>query len=310
MAKHTRDSLFYEYYDYWISLYKVGSVRPITLDSYWLTYRTLREMAPHLRLRDLNHQTYQELINTYAKTHERVTVKGFHHHLKASIVDGLDEGIIKRDPTRHLVLKGKEPVKKKTKYLSLLELKKLMYRLSLGESINYDWLILLISKTGLRLAEALGLTPNDFDFQQGRLKVTKTWNYKSTRGGFQPTKNKSSVRTITIDPILCDQFKRLTANLGNDCPIFIDPQRRTYVSTINYRLKQLCQQAGIPIISIHGLRHTHASLLMYDGVSISSVAKRLGHANTITTQTTYLHVVQELESKDNQKIMENMIRLS
>lgn len=43
-------------------------------------------------------------------------------------------------------------------------------------------------------------------------------------------------------------------------------------------------KADIPTISIHGLRHTHASLLLYAGVSIASVARRLGHASMTTTQ--------------------------
>ena len=52
------------------------------------------------------------------------------------------------------------------------------------------------------------------------------------------------------------------------------------------------------MISVHGLRHIHASILLYAGVSIASVARRLGHANMTTTQKTYLHVIQELENQD------------
>lgn len=56
------------------------------------------------------------------------------------------------------------------------------------------------------------------------------------------------------------------------------------------------------MISMHGLRHTHASVLFAAGVSIPSVAKRLGHSNTATTQKVYLHVITELERKDNSLI--------
>ncbi|MBC6925202.1 tyrosine-type recombinase/integrase, partial [Ligilactobacillus salivarius] len=52
-----------------------------------------------------------------------------------------------------------------------------------------------------------------------------------------------------------------------------------------------------------GLRHTHASLLLFQGVSVLSVSQRLGHANVTTTQETYLHIIQELETKDNRKIL-------
>ena len=72
------------------------------------------------------------------------------------------------------------------------------------------------------------------------------------------------------------------------------------------RMKVLCEKANIPVISFHALRHTHASILLHAGVSIASIAKRLGHANTTTTQEVYLHIIKELEEKDNDKVMQCM----
>ena len=54
------------------------------------------------------------------------------------------------------------------------------------------------------------------------------------------------------------------------------------------------------------LRHTHASLLLFAGVSIASVARRLGHASMTTTQKTYLHIIQELEHKDVDLVMRTL----
>ena len=78
---------------------------------------------------------------------------------------------------------------------------------------------------------------------------------------------------------------------------------------VNSLLKKHCEQLEIPVISIHGLRHTHASLLLFAGVSVASVAKRLGHADMTTTQQTYLHIIKELENKDNSKIMQHLASL-
>jgi len=60
---------------------------------------------------------------------------------------------------------------------------------------------------------------------------------------------------------------------------------------------------------VHGLRHTHASILLYAGVSIASVARRLGHASMTTTQKTYLHVIQELENQDIDLVMRSLSNL-
>ena len=304
------DKLFTDYYLEWIHMYKEGSVRQVTLDKYYLTNRELQKRWPLMKVNSINHYNYQKLINEYAETHEYLTVKGFHHHCKAAIMDAIEDGLLVKDPTRHLTIKGKRPKTKKIKYLSLLDLKRLVNQLDLKADLNIDWLILLIAKTGIRYAEALGITVKDFDFENHQLQINKTWDYKSKNGKFQETKNNSSVRTISVDPITSEQFQMLTKDLNPDKPIFLQTGKRIYISTINNHLTKYCRKAGVDVISVHGLRHTHASLLIYDGVSIPSVAKRLGHSNTITTQQTYLHIVKELEARDNQKILENMIRLS
>ena len=78
---------------------------------------------------------------------------------------------------------------------------------------------------------------------------------------------------------------------------------KVYNSTVNDVLRRRCKQAQIPVISVHGLRHTHASLLLFAGVSIDSVARRLGHSSMTTTQKTYLHIIHELENKDIDLVM-------
>jgi len=93
-----------------------------------------------------------------------------------------------------------------------------------------------------------------------------------------------------MDWQLAMQFSQLTQGLEADTPIFIK-DTRIFNSTVNNRLKVLCQKAEIPSIMVHSLRHTHASLLIFAGVSIASVARRLGHSSMTTTQETYLHII-------------------
>ncbi|WP_290033916.1 site-specific integrase [Ligilactobacillus cholophilus] len=307
MPRKTKSQYLHEYFKSWVKLYKVGAIRDVTLQKYWVTYRQIKGLEPDLKMGELTRQTYQELLNKYAETHERQTVMDFHHQVKAAILDAYDDGIIKHDPTRRAIIKGKNPKKKKPKFLSEFELKLLLKELNLGDKPSLDWLVLLISKTGLRFAEALGVTPNDFDFEQQTLSITKTWNYKDKKGGFQPTKNKSSIRKIQLDWKLCMQFSGLIRDLDPTKPIFIT--KRIYNSTINYFLEKKCKKADVPVISVHGLRHTHASLLLYAGVSTASVAKRLGHADMTTTQNTYIHIIEELENQDNDKIMRHLAML-
>jgi integrase len=96
--------------------------------------------------------------------------------------------------------------------------------------------------------------------------------------------------------------------LPTDKPIFVN--KKTYNSTVNDILARHCKDTNIPVISVHGLRHTHASLLLFAGVSIASVARRLGHASMTTTQKTYLHIIQELENKDVDLVMRSLSGLN
>ena len=299
--------LFCKYYEQWIRMYKEGAIREVTMKKYEITLVWLQRLVPDLRLSELNLITYQQLLNDYAVYHERQTTMDFHHQLKAAVLDAVDEGFIDRDPTRKAIIKGKAPREKKIKYLNQFELHTLLVHLHLTSEINWDWFIFIIAKTGMRFSEALALTPKDFDFPHQSLIVNKTWDYKGN-GGFLPTKNKSSVRKIQLDWQTIIKFSELIRDLPEDEPIFV--KGPVYNSTVNDRLERYCKDLGIPVISIHGLRHTHASLLLFAGVSIASVARRLGHASMTTTQKTYIHIIQELENRDIDLVMRSMAGLA
>ena len=302
-----KSELFYIYYEKWIHIYKEGAIRDVTMRKYEITLLWLKRLVPNLRLSQLNRISYQQLLNDYAEFHERQTTMDFHHQIKAAILDAVDEGLIDRDPTRKAIIKGRSPRIKKIKYLNQFELHTLLVNLKLTAEINWDWLILIIAKTGMRFSEALALTPKDFDFSHQSLIVDKTWDYKGS-GGFLPTKNRSSVRKIQLDWQTIIKFSELIKGLPDDKPIFVNG--RVFNSTINGILERYCKKLGIPVISIHGLRHTHASLLLFAGVSIASVARRLGHASMTTTQKTYIHIIQEMENRDIDLVMRSMAGLA
>ncbi len=302
-----KSELFHVYYQKWIEIYKEGAVRDITLKKYKITLAWLRKLVPSLRLSELNRIAYQKLLNDYASCHEKQTTMDFHHQVKGAILDAVDEGLIERNPTRKAIIKGQSIRKKKNKYLNQYELHTLLVNLNLSKEINWEWLIFIIAKTGMRFSEALALTPEDFDFTHQVLVVNKTWDYKG-RGGFLPTKNKSSERKIPLDWQTCMKFFVVVKDLPQNQPIFV--KGRVFNSTVNGILSRYCIKLSIPVISIHGLRHTHASLLLYAGVSIASLARRLGHASMTTTQKTYIHIIQELENRDIDLVMRSLSGLA
>lgn len=254
MLKEIKETdLFCEYYAKWITVYKKGAIRKVTMDKYLMTQKWLVKLIPSLKIYEMNRIAYQQLLNDYAEYHERQTTMDFHHQLKGAILDAVDEGLIERDPTRKAIIKGKTPAVKKIKYLNQFELHNLLASLELKDKVNWDYFILLVAKTGMR-------------------------------------------------------FSELIKQLPEDKPIFVDGA--VYNSTVNNILARHCKECNIPVISIHGLRHTHASLLLFTGVSIASVARRLEHSSMTTTQKTYLHIIQELENKDIDLVMRSLSSLS
>lgn len=111
------------------------------------------------------------------------------------------------------------------------------------------------------------------------------------------------MRKIQLDWQTIVQFSELIKDKPENEPLFAKEGESVYNSTVNDLLFRRCKAAQIPVISIHGLRHTHASLLLFAGVTIASVARRLGHASMTTTQKTYLHIIHELENKDIDLVM-------
>lgn len=213
MAKKQKEILFCDYFEEWVEVYKVGAIAKITLAKYYNAAKQLRDICPKLFISDFDRREYQRIINVYAETHEKQTVKDFHHHVKACIKDLFHDGLIDKDPTYRVVIKGAEPTRaKKRKFLQKEELSKLLQSLDTSQ-IGFGWFVMLVAKTGMRYAEALAITPADFDWTAQTISINKTWDYKYNKG-FAKTKTLSSVRTIKIDWQIVGQYTNLNDKNG------------------------------------------------------------------------------------------------
>lgn len=290
------------YYRRWIKVYKQGAVTPITYNKYENTAKHAAELFGDLKLKDLTKLIYQEKLNRFAQTHARRTVSCFHKQLRSCILEALDERIIISDPTRKAVITGVEQPKR-PKTLSYQDWQRLIVNLS--SSKISDMIIYIAAVTGMRYGEVVGLTTEDIDFKHHKISVNKAWDYKY-KTGFMKTKTPSSVREITIDTTTSKRLHTYltTFPASSKRPIFMTPEGHVFVSAeINHDLTDILHHLKVPRITFHGLRHTHASILLYKGVSVLSVSRRLGHSSITTTQSTYLHIIKELETQDQDRII-------
>lgn len=307
------ESLWWEYYVWWCWQYKHKSVRPITFISYRHSANNLRKLRPEMKVKEINRLEYQRLINDFGETKEKQTVMDFNNQLKKSLKDLVYEGILEKDPTYDITINfGVDPIEKPPKWISEEELIKLLEVIDKGYQIDDDnahnkwaWMTYLISTTGLRFAEALGVTAKDFDFETNELSITKSFNYRFHK--LDKTKNRSSVRTVKLDSETAKTFNEIiTFNDFKDDDLLFVQDKKIHNSTMNKYLEEKCKEAGIPRITVHNLRHTHVSILLAKGVNMLYVSKRIGHADTTMTRKIYSHVTDELE-RDSENMIESLL---
>lgn len=295
---------FDEYFEKWINVYK-QHVNDNTRERYKTSLETIKNEFGNKPIQHIKKQDYQMLLNDYAKSRSRATVAKFNSHVRACVKEAIDEGIIKVDFTRNVKLSGLEGKTSAEKHLSYEDsetlIKELHNRL---ESATTYYLLLLALTSGMRFAEIVGLTRNDFDFATNTISISKTWGYtKRMSKGFGLTKNKQSVRVIKMDQKTMSLFKNLFFKTPENLHrlVFYSPYSKYKVisnAAANKLLKNTLTDLGIDPISVHGLRHTHASILLYKKVSIYYVSERLGHGDIETTLGEYSHVIKEMREED------------
>lgn len=314
IVPHFKKEPFDQYFKEWVDVYKTD-IHPITLRRYQHTLQTIIKYFGSKPIQDITKREYQGFLNEFGHGHAKATTRKLNTHIRACVREAIDEGIIRVDFTRDAVVSGDVEAKRpEEKHLNYEESKKVMKEIykRLNDGIAY-YLLLLALTSGMRYAEMVGLTRKDLDFKNNEIKVNKTWDYK-TGTGFTTTKNNSSNRIVKMDSrtmsILKDLLKKTPPNIHG--LIFFSPQSKKTVITnenVNKVLKRLLNELGVNLITLHGMRHTHASVLLYQKISIYYVSERLGHSDIDTTLRHYSHVIKELREEDTKNTINTIEKM-
>jgi integrase len=170
-------------------------------------------------------------------------------------------------------------------------------------------LLMMVVSTGMRRGEAAGIQWADIDWKEKTVSVER--GIKSVKNGtlVGATKTRSGVRTIYLDDAaiaaLRDwKMKQAQWNLQRQLPTITphawvfprndnDPFEPLTPTQIGKWMKQTCENHGLRRITLHGLRHTKATLLGEAGADPADVAAILGHSNGTFTLTHYMHSTRE-----------------
>jgi integrase len=164
--------------------------------------------------------------------------------------------------------------------------------------------------TGMRLGEVLAVRWSRVDLDNKTIKVREA--LEATKGGirFKPPKSKAGRRDITLPEILVDALRehrraalelRMQLGVGrlpDEALLFSNLEGEPLQpSNVSSDWGELAGRIGMPDVTFHGLRHSHASQLIDAGVDIVTVSKRLGHAKPSVTLAIYAHMFHIDDSK-------------
>lgn len=192
------------------------------------------------------------------------------------------------------------------KYLEDFELKKLLSGMDHERwKLFTEFLVL----SGLRVGEAIALNREDVDFENQCIHIAKTYDFNNKL--VTTPKTYCAIRDVYMQPELYRLCKKINTFIktesllnGYRTSLFFCDTKGHYITyaSFNKYLKEKTEYIIGRKLTTHALRHTHASLLLANGVSIDTISRRLGHESSEVTKEIYLHATQKLTKSDNEQI--------
>lgn len=190
------------------------------------------------------------------------------------------------------------------------------------QPIQYRTAIEVLLFTGMRRGELLGLNWSDIDFESNTITIQRSSLYMPEKGIFEDeTKNRSSRRVIKVPQSAIsalssykkwqakERLKHGTLWMDTDRIFTTVEGKPLHPDTLSGWFSKFIKTTDLPQIHIHSLRHTNASLQIANGVSVTTVAKTLGHANSSTTTKIYAHAIQSAEAA-SAEMLDNLLKPS
>ncbi|WDF83594.1 site-specific integrase [Lacticaseibacillus pabuli] len=314
-----------DYFDNWIKVYKLGKHSASTDAWYHNVSGYIREYFDDTQLSTIDRMQWQQFINHLSTTPRSArkgplshsTILRVNNYMRAVAGEALEDGVITKDFTRHVDLGGEDSKPAVDKFLNQQEFIDILSLAAQRADMQHmsDYIIFAQGLLGTRFEETIGIAWDRIDWEHQTVRIDRSWNYKikSQYGNFGGLKNKASYRTLPMSNDLAAMFKQLQGEQQDlySAQQYTDPDnlvfRNFYHNVVNNNavndtLKRLCTAAKTHIkITSHGLRHTNGSVLLYNGVELIAVSRRLGHADMQTTIKTYAHEIHEMQMREDTK---------
>lgn len=319
---------FLEFSQKWLQEYVPLQLQPTTADGYETLLNThILPAIGHIKLARLQPVHLNKLYNAMS-THRQdgkeggyssATIMRVHALISSILSTAVYWNILTANPCERVrppkQARNISDIKYFTEEETAAFLEELTAETATGElKTQYNLFFHFSIFCGLRRGEVLALQWADIDFLEKTVVITKSTAIVKGKAVTKAPKNKTSVRSISIPDHIADmliqyrkEYNHYKASIGdkwagNDY-IFIQwDGSQLYPSTPSAVFKKIIHRYNsshekqLPDITLHGLRHTSATLLISQNIDIKTVSNRLGHAQTSTTMNIYAHALKKKDT--------------
>ena len=307
-----------QWLDEWEKNY-LGGVKPYTAHSYRRNIKNHFKTSPisKVKLSALTPLQVQKLINSLKNqaTGEKLspkTIKNVHGTLHRALQKAVEIGLIRHNPADHAELP-----KIIRKEITPLDDKDIGRFLEAVKGSKYETILKVTLFTGMREAEACGLTWDEVDFKEGILNIKHQLQYVKGGGGVYeliPTKN-SQARTIRPAPTVMtwlyeqkklqfEQRQEAREAWKNDMNLVFTHEDGMHLChlTVYKHFKSIASKIGCPDARFHDLRHSFAVQSLKNGDDLKTVQSNLGHATASFTLQVYGHVTESMQKESSDRM--------
>lgn len=267
----------------------------------------IKPLLGHYKLQQLDKLTYErEFIANLEGRYSPGTVRLRHSIFKIAINAAVENELIPRN--RFTKVKLTEPDEYNNENFNFLSPEQLVTFLDDAkkhENITNYSLLLTVAYTGIRRGEALGLQWQNVNFSNNTITIERTRDDKGVRS----PKTKNSYRTILVDNIVMKQlevYQKWCKALLFSCGKKLTDKSFVFLSENSFEplsaertkriVDRITMRTSLPKITLHGLRHTHCTILLNRGMNVKVISERLGNTPDMIYKV-YGHVLKEMETE-------------
>ena len=278
---------------------KAKELRTTTLKGYEVCRKRILETLGDKRVCDITPYDIDTWIESLSESLSPKTVRNTASFLSTCLSKAVRWRIISYNSCNGAEYpKAKKPEKKT---LKLEELPAFYAALKKCGDHDFTVAVELALFNGLRRSEILGLTNSSIDLQKGTVSVNQSRHYIDRKSFIQEPKTKSSNRILALPEFLIQDIRKLQKEhkendiLSMSDALILDPFGEPYNPNVLYnRLRDFEKANDLPLVSLHGLRHTYASMVNFFGRDLVEISNQLGHASKTITLDTYTHLFEDV----------------